>query len=119
MAWVDRYLRLLGSEREAPGIDALGRLIRAHIAAVPFENVRSILRRRDHPGDGPVPPLDPEAMLDAWESRADGGVCFDVTEMMLRLVTSLGYSAYPVLAQIVSAGPGLWFGRHQALVVAV
>src|SRR5437016_4892027 len=88
--WVDRYLALLGIKQEAPSVSALGRLIRAQIATVPFENVASILRRRDHPGGGPVPPVDPDAMLAAWEARTSGGVCFDVTEMMLRLLTSLG-----------------------------
>jgi arylamine N-acetyltransferase len=117
--WVERYLGLLGVDREAPGVGALGRLIRAHIAAVPFENVASILRRRDHPGNGPVPPIDPEAMLNAWEERAGGGVCFDITEMLSRLLATLGYEAYPVLGRIGPPGPGQWLGRHQGLVVRV
>jgi arylamine N-acetyltransferase len=118
-AWVDRYLAVIGASREAPSVGALGRLIRAHIAAVPFENVASILRRRDHPGDGPVPPLDLDATLATWEARANGGVCFDVTAMMLRLLTALGYSPAPVLGRIGEPGPGFWLGRHQALVVTI
>jgi arylamine N-acetyltransferase len=114
-----RYLALLDIPREAPSISALGRLIRAHIATVPFENVASILRRRDHPGDGPVPPLDLDAMLATWEARANGGVCFDITAMLLRLLTDLGYPAAPVLARIGDPGPGFWLGRHQALLVTV
>jgi len=117
--WTERYLRFLGLEREAPSLDALGRLVPAHIAAVPFENVASILRRRDHPGDGPVPPLDTEAMLSSWEARSNGGVCFDVTTMLLRLLASLGYEASPVLGRIGPPGPGHWLGRHQALVVTL
>ena len=52
--WTDRYLALLGLEREAPSLDALTRLVRAHVLNVPFENVTALLRRRDCP-TGPVP----------------------------------------------------------------
>jgi arylamine N-acetyltransferase len=117
--WAARYLALLGIQREEPSVSALGRLIRAHIATIPFENVASILRRRDYPGDGPVPPLDLDAMLATWEARANGGVCFDITAMLLRLLTDLGYPAAPVLARIGDPGPGFWLGRHQALLVTV
>src|SRR5215213_9159999 len=94
--WVERYLALLSVEREAPSLPALGRLIRAHLAAVPFENVTSILRRHGCPGTGLVPAVDPDQVLQTWEARAGGGVCFEVAEMLSTLLTALGYQAYPV-----------------------
>ena len=108
--WVGRYLDLLGVDHHTPSLDALGRLTRAHLASVPFENVTSILRRRAHSED-PVPPLDPDALLDGWEQRRSGGVCFEVTDMVGRLLVALGYRAHPVLGFIT------FLGSHQAVLV--
>ena len=109
-AWTSRYLALLGIEHSAPSLEALTRLVRAHVLAVTFENVTALLRRRDHP-EGTVPSPDPARLLDAWEQRAGGGVCFDIIAMVVRLLTSLGYRADLILGHI--SGP---FG-HQAVVV--
>lgn len=117
--WVERYLRLLGVPREPPSLAALGRLTRAHILTVPFENVTSILRRRDHPGDGDVSALDPDAMLCTWERRAGGGVCFEITEMVPRLLNALGYDARASIGQLGEAGRITWLGAHLGVVVTV
>jgi arylamine N-acetyltransferase len=77
---------------------------------VPFENITSLLRRQAH-GDGPVGPLDPERILQAWCERRGGGVCFEVADMVDRLLSSLGYTTHPVLAQISFPG------SHQANLV--
>jgi N-hydroxyarylamine O-acetyltransferase len=108
--FADRYLALLGVEREAPSLEALARLVRAHVLAVPFENVTAHLRRATQPA-GPAPLPDPAVLLDAWERRAGGGVCFDIAAMVEPLLRSLGYRAHLVLGQISAP-----FG-HQALVV--
>ncbi len=108
--WAGRYLALIGVEPESPGVDALRRLVRAHVATVPFENSLSILRR-DAAGDGPVAPLEPEGLLAAWEARRAGGVCFEHTEMFGRLLRELGYEVTPVAGEISFPG------SHQALVV--
>jgi N-hydroxyarylamine O-acetyltransferase len=109
-AWIDRYLTLLGIDGGPPSLDQLTALVRAHVLAVPFENVTALLRRRSHPS-GPVPQPDPEALLTAWEARAGGGVCFEIAMMVSRLLTALGYPSHLVLGQI-----SLPFG-HQAVVV--
>lgn len=108
--WTRRYLALLGVEHPAPSLENLTRLVRAHVLTVPFENVTAHLRRRAH-ALNPVPAPDPAALLDAWERRAGGGVCFDITAMVEPLLVSLGYDAHLILAHI--SGP---FG-HQAVVV--
>jgi arylamine N-acetyltransferase len=110
--WTDRYLTLLGVEREAPSPEALTRLVRAHVLTVPFENVTALLRRRDHP-TGPVPPMDLDLLLDTWEQRAGGGICFELAAMFSRLLASLGYDIYVMLAQ-VSLPDG-----HQAIYVTL
>jgi N-hydroxyarylamine O-acetyltransferase len=109
-AWVGRYLDLLGVDHAPPDLAALGRLTSAHLSAVPFENVTSILRRRAV-GGGPVPPLDPEVLLAAWEQKRGGGLCFEVTDMLGRLLVALGYRAHPVLGFIT------FLGSHQAVLV--
>ena len=108
--WIDRYLGLLGVEHAAPSLEALSRLRRAHVRAVMFENVTSTLRRRAHP-TGPVPPIDPEALLETWEQGRGGGVCFELAEMFGGLLVGLGYRAHLVLGQIT------FLGSHQAVLV--
>ncbi|HEY3081486.1 MAG TPA: arylamine N-acetyltransferase [Chloroflexota bacterium] len=109
-SWLERYLAFLGVEREVPGRDALARLVRAQIEGVVFENVTAILRRA-RTGEGPVPPVDPEALLGAWTEQRGGGVCFDLVPTFRRLLAGLGYRVQPLLAQISFPG-----SHHAALV---
>ena len=111
-AWVATYLALLGVEHAPPSLEALGRLVRAQICTVPFENTTAILRRRAHP-DGPVPPVDPDVLLENWARGRGGGVCFELAEMFGRLLVALGYRAHPVLGRISFPG------SHQAVVVGL
>jgi N-hydroxyarylamine O-acetyltransferase len=113
-AWVERYLAMLGVQREAPSLDALRRLTRAQVTRVPFVNVTAILRRTAHPGDGPVAPLDPEVVLQTWEQRAGGGVCFEHALMFTRLLVGLGYDARRVLGRVGTVAP---LGVHQAVAI--
>src|SRR5262249_6424354 len=108
--WTARYLALLGVEHPEPSLENLTRLVRAHVLRVPFENVTAHLRRRGHDRN-PVPDPDPVSLLDAWEQRSGGGVCFEIAAMAVPLVRALGYDAHLILAHI--SGP---FG-HQAIVV--
>jgi N-hydroxyarylamine O-acetyltransferase len=100
-----------------PGLSALTRLTRAHVLSIPFENVTSILRRYARPVPDPVAAIDPDATLRAWERRASGGVCFEMTEMLSRLLSALGYRAYPIAAGRVD--PTGWHGGHQAMLVSL
>ena len=102
-SWAERYLTLLGVDVPAPTLDGLRAIASVHPRRVPFENISAILRRRDR-GSGPVPPLDLDALLDAWCARRAGGVCFEVTAMVDRLLSELGYRTHPVLAQITFPG---------------
>src|SRR6266542_748383 len=89
--WAERYLAFLGVPQEPPSFDALSRLTRAHLHAVVFENITSLLRRREH--GTPVPALDLDVVLSDWESGRGGGVCFEASYMYSRLLRGLGYDA--------------------------
>jgi N-hydroxyarylamine O-acetyltransferase len=110
--WTRRYLALLGVEHPAPSLEALTQLTRAHVERVPFGTVTSLFRKRAHPV-GPMPPLDPAALLEVWERRVGSGVCFEIAEMVWRLLLALGYRAHVTLGTV---GLG-WPGGHQAVVV--
>ncbi|MBA3947557.1 MAG: arylamine N-acetyltransferase [Herpetosiphonaceae bacterium] len=110
--WVERYLRLLQVDEEAPSLAALARLTRSQLLHVPFENITSLLRYRDQ-GSGVLLPLEPEQMLDRWERRAGGGVCYEVVSTFERLLHALGYQVWSVAGQISFPG------SHQALVIAL
>lgn len=107
-----RYLELLRVEQSEPSLALLERLTAAHMATVPFSNVTCILRRRAA-GEAPVPPLDPETVLAAWEQGRGGGVCFEMAEMVWRLLVGLGYPAH------IALGWRGFLGSHQAVVVGV
>jgi arylamine N-acetyltransferase len=111
--WRERYLALLGMagvETERPSLEALARLVRAQGETGVFENVTAILRRA-RAGDGPVPPVDLDALLRARAARRGGGVCFEHTPMFRQLLAALGYRVQPILAQISFPG------SHHATVV--
>ncbi len=100
--WTERYLAMLRLERAEPSKAALDAIVRAH-RSITFECVSSLIRRHET-GSGPVPPIDLEVQLGAWEARVAGGVCYEFGAMLGRLLTDLGYSAYPVLARISFPG---------------
>lgn len=110
--WTDRYLALLGISREPPSLPALTRFVRAHVLAVPFENVTALMRRLATP-EGPVRQPDLTALLEAWEQQTGGGVCFEIVGMASRLLTELRYECHAVCGQI-----SVPFG-HQAIVVTL
>jgi N-hydroxyarylamine O-acetyltransferase len=107
--WTDRYLAMLGLEREQPSLEALGHITSRH-RRIPFENVSSLLRARRHLRQE-VPPIDPEEQLSAWQSRRSGGICFEVADTLARLLAGLGYDAKAILCQISFPG------SHQAILV--
>jgi len=112
-SWIARYLDFLGLDpAPPPDLATLRRITRVHLERVPFESVTSVLRRRAST-DERVPPLDSEAMLDAWIDRRSGALCFEATEMVARLLAELGFDAYPVLGQISFPG------SHQGVLVTI
>ncbi|MGW5687399.1 arylamine N-acetyltransferase family protein [Nonomuraea sp. NPDC003754] len=81
---ISRYLDRFGATRPAePDAAGLRALQRAHLRAVPFENL-SI-----HLGE-PIS-LDPGALHDKIVARRRGGFCYELNGLFAELLTALGY----------------------------
>jgi N-hydroxyarylamine O-acetyltransferase len=77
------YLRRIDRPAEPPSSAALRRLTRAHVLAVPFENVDVV--RGQHRG------LSPEAITAKLVHRARGGYCYEHGLLFAAIAEQLGY----------------------------
>lgn len=84
----ERYLRLLGVRVTGPDVEELGRLVRAHLYRVPFENI-SKLYYRNTIGLRGLPGL--ERYLDGAECFHFGGTCYANNYYFHLLLADLGY----------------------------
>ncbi len=84
----ERYLRLLGVDREAPSLDALTRLVSAHLYRIPFENVSKLYYKKRLGFEG-LPAF--EQYLDGIEQYHFGGTCYATNFYLYRLLDHLGY----------------------------
>lgn len=80
----DAYLHHLGVEREPPSIDALERLLVAHLDRVPFETMWIALGERYD--------LDATGAADRIVHGHRGGYCFLLNDALGELLGTLGYS---------------------------
>ncbi len=87
---VESYLGALGVPSMAPGMAALGALVRAQVMLVPFENVSKLLYR-SRLGLRGVPDL--ELYLDGVRRFHFGGTCYPNGFHFYRLLRTLGYDA--------------------------
>ncbi len=110
-AWAQQYLKWLGLEPEPPSWAALVRLTERHLQCVPFENVTTLLRFRTYGSNPPVP--DPYLLLENWQRRRGGGLCYEVSRTLARLLQELGYLCFSIFGTITFPG------SHEALVVEV
>ncbi|HEY3351551.1 MAG TPA: arylamine N-acetyltransferase [Thermoanaerobaculia bacterium] len=85
---VDRFLRILGTTSQDPGLAALRELVAAYVTRVPFENVSKIHRWKLR-GLAAVPEA-PE-FLDGIERFGFGGTCYANNYNLYALLASLGY----------------------------
>lgn len=107
------YFDLIGvAPGAAPSFDALARLQRGHIEAIPFENL--------HPLAGLPVPLDIPALLGKF-TRRRGGYCFEHNLLYRHALETLGYTTTPLLARVrVNAAPGTVTPRtHMLLLVDI
>ncbi len=69
----------------------------ARLSPVPYENLTKIIVLDQHGG----PHLrGPEVVISEHLQLGTGGTCFSLTELMRVLVTSAGFTAYPVMAHM-------------------
>ena len=110
---LEAYFARTGSERPAtPDKAALTALIRAHLAAFPFENIDVQLGR-------PVS-IDPDAIFDKLVTRRRGGWCFEQNGLFGRVLQALGYEVRRLSAGVMRQVQGdASMGNHLALAVTL
>ncbi|MDH3207645.1 MAG: arylamine N-acetyltransferase [Gemmatimonadota bacterium] len=98
---VDAYLRRIGYRGgRAPTTETLSRLHRAHLCAVPFENL-------DIPLGEPIV-LSPPAFYDKVVRRRRGGFCYELNGLFAWLLEELGFEVSMLSARVfdgADAGP--------------
>lgn len=102
---VDAYLHRLGmapGDIEAPTLELLTRLQRAHVTTIPFENL-SIVGDPHAETTGPGISLSLPHLYDKIVERERGGYCFELNGLFHELLTVLGYEVDRCAARVVSA----------------
>lgn len=99
-AQVTAYLRRVGAiAPAAPTLAALASLQRAHLLAVPFENLDIAL--------GQPISVEPGAAYDKVVGAHRGGYCYELNGLFAALLRSLGYAVDHVSARVAVPGGGL------------
>ncbi len=94
---IDAYLDLLGvPPGAAPSPDTLARLQRAHIQAIPFENL--------NPLAGMNVSLEIPALLEKFAARR-GGYCFEHNTLYRHALATLGFETTALLARVRMTAP--------------
>jgi N-hydroxyarylamine O-acetyltransferase len=89
--------RIAYSGPTEPTAETLAALHRAHMLAVPFENLDLHLGRRNV--------LDPEHVFDKVVRRGRGGWCFELNGLFALLLEHLGYTVTRCAAAVVLSDP--------------
>lgn len=93
--WAQRYLERLGIEQEPPTLSFLEKVCRAHLNAVPFENISKLLYLRDFEKNGfHIPPID--VYVENMFQFDYGGTCYTNNSHALTLLKELGFIGYHV-----------------------
>jgi len=99
----------------APTLENLRRLVAAHLAACPFENLALHYSTRRQIS------LDAEVLFDKFVNRRRGGYCMEQNRAFSIVLRSLGYDLYTVGGRVVQ---GLEWGKvmgwnHMAIIVTL
>jgi N-hydroxyarylamine O-acetyltransferase len=89
---LEGYLQRINQPADPPSAAALHGLARAHVLAIPFENVEVVLGR--HPG------LAPEAITDKLVRRERGGYCFEHALLFAAGAQRLGYQVTRLISRV-------------------
>ena len=96
---LDAYLARLGlPEGPPPTLDTLIAVHRAHLAAIPFENLNLLLGR-------PVP-LDVPSLTDKVVHHRRGGYCYEQNLLLAAVLDRLGFSLTAFAARVLVGGDG-------------
>ena len=83
----DKYLELLNVEKSRPNLDLLGRIVRAHLIKIPFENISKLIYKKQ--GMNEIPNL--STFLEGIEKYNFGGTCYTNNFYLYSLLKHLGY----------------------------
>jgi N-hydroxyarylamine O-acetyltransferase len=115
------YLERIGvppASVESPDLDALERLQRAHVTAVPFENLSIVGDPHgDREGAGVV--LSVPHLYRKIVERGRGGYCFELNGLFHWLLDDLGYEVDRVAARVLSGDGVRTPANHHANVVTL
>jgi N-hydroxyarylamine O-acetyltransferase len=90
---LDAYFARIGyTGPRTPTVATLHALSRAHVSAIPFENLDVLLDRGID--------LDPEAVEAKLVHAGRGGYCFEQNSHFLHVLTALGFDATPISARV-------------------
>ena len=104
------YLRRVGlTSIERPGLETLRTLHRAHVAAIPFENLDILLGRGIS--------LDLEGLRNKLLTQRRGGYCFEQNTLFLAVLREIGFSALPMEARVRSGSTVMRPRTHMVVVV--
>jgi len=110
---VQAYLDRVGySGALSPTEETLIKLTRAHLEAVPFENLEVRYEHKE-------PSLEPEGLYHKVVENRRGGYCFELNKIFYLLLQELGFTCYPVPARIVHNRQELRPVTHRATVVVI
>lgn len=104
------YLCRIGIEEElSPTVASLARIQKAHLQAVPYENLDILLKR-------PIR-LDAESLYQKIVKQKRGGYCFEVNELLGHLLRDLGYEVTDLFSRFLRGETGVPMRRHHVLMV--
>ncbi|MEU0794735.1 arylamine N-acetyltransferase [Amycolatopsis sp. NPDC005961] len=104
---LDAYLTRIGQRRRPPSEEALGDLVRAHVRAIPFENVDVVLGQ--HQG------ISLDVVSAKLVGRRRGGYCYEQSGLFAAVLEQLGYTVHRLAARVQPRRPGPY--THMTLVV--
>ncbi|MDQ7805824.1 arylamine N-acetyltransferase [Amycolatopsis sp. A133] len=106
---LDAYLARTGQVRRPPSEAALKELMRAHVGAIPFENVDVVLGQ--HQG------ISLDVVSAKLVGRRRGGYCYEHSSLFAAVLEQLGYTVHRLSARVQPRRPGPY--THMTLVVDV
>lgn len=96
-------------EEARPDGDFLNRIFRAHVTRIPYENIDYLNLDRKA--------ITFERIYEQIVEKKRGGICFDMNALLGEVLRTLGYEAYPVIADHYRTHMEHTNYRHSALIV--
>lgn len=106
---LDAYLARVGQPAREPSAEALKDLMRAHVRAIPFENVDVVLHQ--HQG------ISLDVVTAKLVGRRRGGYCYEQSGLFAAVLERLGYTVRRLAARVQPRRPGPY--THMTVVVDV